>query len=280
MKLAAAKFFDYQQTHGTHSLLDVSERTVQNYFYDGEKIVRGFDVMKQIKNVLKECIPHYHNGECERIISFLPMMKKPHKTYPFLEEEELEKIKSVLFGGDCTNLTLRDKAIVTIAFYTGLRGCDIAALTFDNIDWEHNIIHLIQNKTGAPLILPLRPVVGNAIFDYVEQERPGSDNETIFLTQDKETRKLRTTSMYNATTAVLTKAGVRAEGGKRGLHLFRHSFTVALLQNGIQTPVISEVLGHASPISIEPYLESDLIRLKECALSIEKYPVGKEVLGE
>ena len=86
--------------------------------------------------------------------------------------------------------------------------------------------------------------------------------------------------MYNATTAVLTKAGVRAKGEKKGLHLFRHHFAVALLQNGIQTPVISEVLGHASPISIEPYLESDLIRLKECALSIEKYPVGKEVLGE
>ncbi len=279
LKLAAAKFFDYQQTHGTYSLLDVSERTVQSYFHDGEKIVRGFDVMKQIRNVLKECIPHYHNGECERIISFLPMMKKHHKTYPFLEEEELEKIRSVLLGGDCTNLTLRDKAIVTIAFYTGLRGCDIAALTFDNIDWEHNIIHLIQNKTGKPLTLPLRPVVGNAIFDYVEQERPGSDNETIFLTQDKKTRKLRTTSIYNATTAVLTKAGIRAEGGKRGLHLFRHNFAVALLQNGIQIPVISEILGHASPISIEPYLESDLIRLKECALSINEYPVGKEVLG-
>jgi integrase len=280
LKLATAKFFDYQQTHGTHYLLDISERTVQNYFYDREKIIRGFDVMKQIKNVLKECIHHYHNGECERIISFLPIMKKSHKTYPFLEEEELEKIKSVLLGGDCTNLTLRDKAIVTIAFYTGLRGCDIAALTFNNIDWEHNIIHLIQNKTGTPLTLPLRPVVGNAIFDYVEQERPGSGNETIFLTQDKKTRKLRTTSMYNATTAVLTKAGVRAESGKRGLHLFRHNFAVALLQNGIQTPVISEILGHASPISIEPYLESDLIRLKECALSIEKYPIGKEVLGE
>lgn len=279
LKLAAAKFFNYQQTHGTHSLFDVSERTVQSYFHDGDKIVRGFDVMKNIKNVLKECITHYYNGECERIISFLPVIKKSHKTYPFLEEKELEKIKSVLLGGDCTNLTLRDKAIVTIAFHTGLRGCDIAALTLDNIDWEHNIIHLIQNKTGAPLTLPLRPVVGNAIFDYIEQERPGSDHRTIFLTWDKETRKLRTTSIYNAATAVLTTAGVRAEGGKRGIHLFRHNFAASLLQNGIQPPVISRILGHASPKSIEPYLESDLIRLKECALSIGKYPVGKEVLG-
>jgi integrase len=276
LKRAAAKFFYDQQNHGTYSLSDVAETTVQGYFYDGEKIIRGYDVRKQIKNVLKEC----HNGECKRIISFLPLMKKSQKTYPFLEEEELEKIRSVLLSGDSTDLTLRDKAIVTIAFYTGLRGCDIAALTFDNIDWEHNLIQIVQNKTGAPLTLPLRPVVGNAIFDYLKQERLDADNDTLFLTTDKKPRKLRGTAIHHITTAVLTKAGVRTESGKRGLHLFRHHFAVALLQNGIPTPVISDVLGHASPISIERYLESDLIRLKECALSIENYPVGKEVLGE
>jgi len=280
LKLSAAKFFYDQQNHGFHSLSDVSERIVQNYFHNGDKIVRGFDMMKQIKKVLKECNPYFHNGECERIISFLPGMKKSRKTYPFLEKEELEKIKPVLLGVNCKDLTLRDMAIVTVAFYTGLRGCDIAELTFDNIDWEHHKIHLIQHKTGAPLTFPLRPVVGNAIFDYIMQERPDSEIETIFLTCDKMPRKLRTTSLYNAATAVLTKAGVRTEGGRKGLHLFRHNFAVSLLQDGVQAPVISGILGHQSPVSIEPYLESDLVHLKECALSIEKYFVVKEVLGE
>jgi len=276
LKLVTAKFFAYQQNRGIHSLSEVSERAVYGYFYDGEKIIRGFDVMKQIKTVLKTSILLCHNRDCERIISFLPLMKKIHKTYPFLERGELEKIKSVLLDADCT-LTYRDKAVVIIAFYTGLRGCDIAALRFDDIDWEHNIIHLVQNKTKVPLTLPLRPVVGNAIFDYIKNERPESEDETIFLTQDKKKRKLRSMSMYNATSTVLAKAGVRAENGKKGIHLFRHNFTVTLLQNGIQTPVISEILGHTSPVSIESYLESNLTRLKDCALSIEKYLVGKEV---
>jgi integrase len=281
LKLQAAKFFAYQQSLGAHTLSDVSERTVQSYFYDGEKIIRKVDVMKQIRYVLKECIPHYLNGECERIISLFPGMKKSHKTYPFLEKEELEKIQSVLLGNDDNNPNhLRNKAIVTITFYTGLRGCDIAELTFDDIDWEHNMINLIQAKTGVPLTLPLRPVVGNAIFDYIKQERPDSDSKTIFLTHDKKPRKLSNSALYHATVAVLNKAGVRTEGGKRGLHLFRHNLALTLLQNGIQTPVISGLLGHTSPVSIEHYLESDLIRLQECALSIEKYPVGKEVFGE
>jgi len=38
LKLAAAKFFAYQQSHEANSLHDISERSVQNYFHDGEKI--------------------------------------------------------------------------------------------------------------------------------------------------------------------------------------------------------------------------------------------------
>jgi integrase len=200
--------------------------------------------------------------------------------YPFLEKEELEKIKSVLLDGDCVNLTLRDKAIVTIAFYTGLRGGDIAALQFDNIDWAHNLIRFIQNKTGVPLTIPLRPVVGNAILHYLEHERAEAGSETIFLTQDKKPRKLRCTSIYNASTAVFTKAGIRIDGGKKGTHLFRHNFAVTLLQSGTQTPIISHILGHASPKSIESYLGSDLIRLKECALSIVQYPIREEIFSK
>jgi integrase len=277
LKLRASNFLLYLQNHGSDSLLNVIERTVQGYFHDGEKMVRGFDIMNQIKSVLKECIPYYPDGEPERLISFLPGMKKTHKTYPYLEKEELEKIKLVLMEDACTNLMLRNKAIVTVAFYTGLRSCDIAALTFDNIDWENNKIHLIQNKTAVPLTIPLRPVVGNAILDYINEERPDSDNETIFLTHDKKPRKLSVTAMYHAATAVLKKAGVRTEGGKKGVHLLRHNFAAKMLQNGIQTPIISSILGHTSPASIEPYLESNLACLKDCALGIEKYPVGKEV---
>ena len=278
LKLQAANFLLYLQNHGSCSLHEVVEKTVYSYFHDGEKTVKGYGIMQQIKSVLKECIPFYPDGEPERLITFLPGMKKIHKIYPYLEKEELEKIKHTLMEATCTDIKLRNKAILTIAFYTGLRSCDIAALTFENLDWERNRIHLIQNKTAVPLTIPLRPVVGNAILDYIEQERPVSDSETIFLTHDKKPRKLSVSAMYHAVTDVLKKAGVRTTAErKRGVHLFRHHFAVTMLQNGIQTPVISSILGHTSPVSIEPYLESNLACLKECALGIEKYPVGKEV---
>ena len=47
--------------------------------------------------------------------------------------------------------------------------------------------------------------------------------------------------------------------------------------NGIPQPVISKSMGHTDPVSVETYLYADFAHLKECALSIENYPVPEEV---
>lgn len=74
------------------------------------------------------------------------------------------------------------------------------------------------------------------------------------------------------------KAGIRLKvSDRKGLHLFRHYVATSLLQAGVQQPVISSTLGHASPKSLNPYLNAEFKSLKECALSIENYPVRKEV---
>lgn len=73
-----------------------------------------------------------------------------------------------------------------IAIYTGLRRSDIANLRLNNIDWEGDRIKIVQGKTGNPVALPLRPVVGNAIYDYITKERPQSDSPYIFYILKKE----------------------------------------------------------------------------------------------
>ena len=41
--------------------------------------------------------------------------------------------------------------------------------------------------------------------------------------------------------------------------------------------VISEILGHTSPLSLNPYIDADLVHLRECGLDISSFPVRKEV---
>jgi integrase len=76
----------------------------------------------------------------------------------------------------------------------------------------------------------------------------------------------------------MDKAGIRSRpGDRRGFHLFRHHLATTLLKHGISQPVISSTLGHQSPDSLAPYLSADFANLKKCALSIDCFPIKKEV---
>ena len=50
-----------------------------------------------------------------------------------------------------------------------------------------------------------------------------------------------------------------------------------LLANEVASPVISSILGHSSPESLNPYIDADIEHLRDCSLSISDYPVRKEV---
>ena len=67
------------------------------------------------------------------------------------------------------------------------------------------------------------------------------------------------------------------DGGRTGVRIFRHHLATSLLGSQVSSTVISSILGHTSPESINPYLDADLEHLRECSLGIEDYPVAKEV---
>jgi site-specific recombinase XerD len=63
------------------------------------------------------------------------------------------------------------------------------------------------------------------------------------------------------------------------MHLFRHNIASSLLNNGHESAIIMEVLGHKAPLAVDYYLESDYVQLKECGIDISRWPIRKEVLS-
>jgi integrase len=274
----AACFFLQIQNSGITTIGEISEKNVIDFFYNGERITKSSSYKKNIAAVIKACIPDYPNGECNNLLAFLPCLKKRRKNYPFLTSDEVDKIKAVL-EEENSHLSLRDKAIGTLAIYTGLRSCDISNLRMDDIDWVNDTIIVKQQKTLVSFTLPLRAIVGNALFDYITLERPNVTCRPVFLTKQRPYWKITSSNLYNVSVTILKQAGVRTGGGRKGLHLFRHRLASSLLENGIAHPVISATLGHTAPTSLNPYLDADLAHLKACALSIESFPIRKEVFA-
>ena len=123
-------------------------------------------------------------------------------------------------------------------------------------------------------------MVGNALYDYIVKERPHCDTREVFVSKFPHHRRLGAGSIGGAINAVYDAAGIRmGKGERRGSHIFRHLLAVTLLGNDVPQPVISSTLGHTSPESVEAYLSADFMHLRKCGLSIENFPVRKEVFG-
>ncbi|MGI6448883.1 MAG: tyrosine-type recombinase/integrase [Desulfitobacteriia bacterium] len=181
-------------------------------------------------------------------------------------DEEHDQILKRLESG---NISFRNKAICLIALETGLRAVDICNLKLGDIDWGHDSIHIVQEKTGKPMNIPLRASIGNALTDYLLSERPASDSEYIFLSSYAPHTPMKAHSGYRKVLLdVISDAGIEANGRISGTRITRHSTASRMLRHGVPLPVISEALGHGNPNSVMVYLSTEDAKLAECTLPL------------
>jgi integrase len=132
-----------------------------------------------------------------------------------------------------------------LALCYGLRCCDIAKLRIDEVDLDGDKISICQQKTSAPLELPLTTSVGNALYDYVTAERSESDCKFIFLSENRPFGRLTEGSIGNIATRIMNAAKVRQNAGDRkGFHIFRHRLATDLLGKGVAQPIISKITSN------------------------------------
>ena len=140
-------------------------------------------------------------------------------------------------------------------------------LKFENIDWEKSTISFFQKKTNKFLVLPLLPVVGEAIIDYLRNGRPQTDSKYIFVKHRPPFEQA--TSFYMVMKTVLENSGIKLKANSsRGLHILRHSLASELIRQGESYNTVSTILGHASIGSTNAYTHIDVDGLFKCALEL------------
>lgn len=164
---------------------------------------------------------------------------------------------------------VRNRAILLLALKLGLREGDICGLKLSDIDWRHDCIHITQEKTGIALCLPLLPVVGNALMEYILKERPKPEGNCPYVFLRKQAPYRRLKGAYHICSAFISRHNIQIRNGQqRGLHLFRHTLTNRLLAAKVPHPIITDVLGHTSKESNKPYLSMEEDMLRMCALDL------------
>ncbi len=148
----------------------------------------------------------------------------------------------------------RDRALIEVAYGSGLRVSELVALDVDDVDLVGRVILVRRGKGGKDRVVPLGEAAAIAVEGLVMAR--GGHPGALFL--NRAGRRLSSRSAYT----VVHEAG-RAEAlPDVHPHALRHSFATHLLSAGADIRSIQEMLGHASMSTTQRYTRLDLETLQ------------------
>lgn len=156
----------------------------------------------------------------------------------------------------------------------GIRACDVAALTFDNIDFENNRLHFIQQKTTEPWEAELIPIVKAALLNYLEHARPNCiDCQSIFITTVPPYTPISNFVVNTMIWEQFHHANIDIGERRHGSRAFRSSIASNMVNDGISTEIVRNVLGHGTKYALKHYARIDVESMRICPLPVPE-PTG------
>lgn len=164
----------------------------------------------------------------------------------------------------------RDYAIALMIAIYGIRIKDVAEMNINAINWDHETINFVQSKTQKRVNHSIPPVLGNALVDYLLNERQESQATRLFLKYNGEPFH-RCHSVGAVIINAFINSHIEIKGRKYGAHSLRHSLASNLLAQDTSILLISKVLGHSSVDSTRIYAKVDIPHLRMCELEVPSY---------
>jgi integrase/recombinase XerD len=270
----SARFMDYLSSQGVNSCKEIDLTLINGYIktlagYTYKTVEQNICSLRAFFRFLLEV------GEVQTdFAAKTPMIqaRKQTRIPSVWTEDELKKLIAAIDRGSPKGK--RDYAMILLACCLGIRCTDIKNLRMENFRWEEKKLVFMQSKTRQTLSLPLTPVVGWAVIDYLKYGRPKIDSPYLFV---KHMAPFGPFSESDHLTQLIKRymelAHLPTLKKRRGMHSLRHTMASMLLENDTPLAIISDILGHVDTDSTAVYLKIDIKRLKECSLDF------KEVTG-
>lgn len=158
---------------------------------------------------------------------------------------------------------IRDRVILMLFAFYGLRRSEVARLTLDDIDWERDLLHVSRAKRGGRQTYPLSASLGNALLQYLKTVRPTSSERALLFAFTYPPRPVSVHTLYAPVAHRLKALDVKVP--HRGPHCLRHALATHLLAEGVTMKVICDQLGHHSVNATRTYAKVDLTQLRKVA---------------
>ena len=177
---------------------------------------------------------------------------------------EPRQVESMLKSCDVNRpIGRRDYAILLLLARLGLRAGEVVHLVLDDVDWQAGEL-TVRGKSAQHTRLPIPQDVGEALANYLRQDRPACRSRRVFVRMKAPQQGFSSSvAVCDVVRRALKRAGLNP--GFKGAHLLRHSLATHLLRTGSSLAEIGEVLRHQLPSTTEIYAKVDLAALRGLA---------------
>ncbi|MEM1417728.1 MAG: site-specific tyrosine recombinase XerD, partial [Myxococcota bacterium] len=145
---------------------------------------------------------------------------------------------------------IRDRAMLTTMYASGLRVSELVGLALGDVNLEASFLS-VRGKGSKQRLVPLGDVAGATLAHYLEEVRPrwaqGSER-AVFLS--KRRRPLTRQAFWQAIKRYAAAAGITKNVSP---HQLRHSFATHLLLGGADLRAVQSMLGHADVATTQVY---------------------------
>lgn len=252
-------------------LKNYSDNTIKNYSCQVEVFLKHFDTKftepskineQSIKNWLLQF--KTRNAMCHAIsalkLFYTKTIKQPLKfkyiQYPRSEKKLPQIIEKQYLLDQITKIqNKKHKAIISLAYSTGMRVSEVCNLLITDIDSKRMIITIRQSKGRKDRIVALSEKILEILREYFKEYKP---KEFLFNGQFELKYSHRSCNQI-----VKQYLGIEYH-----FHQLRHSNATALLESGTDLRIIQKHLGHASSKTTEIYTHVSTNILQKMALPI------------
>lgn len=173
---------------------------------------------------------------------------------------------SDLFEKQVGELSLRDRALLELAYAAGLRASEIVSLNRDDLQMRERVIRVVGKGNKERVVL-FGTEAERALTEYLASRK---DSESALFVNAKGGR-LTTRSVQNIVKRWAMNAGLPEWVSP---HTLRHSFATHLLDGGADLKSVQQLLGHANLGTTQVYTHLSMERLKD---TVEKaHPRSKK----
>ena len=165
-----------------------------------------------------------------------------------------------------TVLGLRDRALLTVLYGTGVRASECAGLNEKDINWEERTLR-VRGKGGHERTVPLNEEVLHIMRQYRLARGGGKADEPFF--RSREGGALSRNTIYERVRSHARRARIPHRVSP---HRLRHTFATHLVQEGVSLVTLRDLLGHRQITSTQIYIHLTAQDLRQAT---DRHPVSQ-----